>query len=312
MPPSPPAPAGFLRVIAPGLATRVVDLGRPRSRSLGVPLGGAADRTAFLIGNALVGNGPDAAALEVTLSGPTLKATCDLACVVFGAPFDLDSDRQPLHPGKTFTLHAGEVLRVGGTLEGARAYLCIGGGLQIKPILNSHSTLEPLAAGAELPCLSGTIRPRFLVHRFHNPDEAGLLRVLDGAQAGWFNCEEFFLQEFTVSPAADRMGLRLRGVPLTMPQRELVSEPVCPGTVQVTRDGQCIVLGVDGQTIGGYPKIAQVIAADLDKLGQLRPDEPIRFRRVELSEAVALYRRRHAELKAWLARLMAAEVERSG
>ena len=99
------------------------------------------------------------------------------------------------------------------------------------------------------------------------------------------------------------MGLRLEGEPISLPNRELVSEPVCSGTVQVTRDGQCIVLGVDGQTIGGYPKVAQVISADLDKLGQLRPGDRIRFRWVSLAEAEDLYRHKQKELREWLLRL---------
>ena len=86
-----------------------------------------------------------------------------------------------------------------------------------------------------------------------------------------------------------------------------MSAPVCPGSVQVTRDGQCIVLGVDGQTIGGYPKIGQVIGADLDKLGQLRPGDRIAFQRVDLAEAERLYRARQAELAEWLLRLQVAE-----
>jgi antagonist of KipI len=104
------------------------------------------------------------------------------------------------------------------------------------------------------------------------------------------------------------MGLRLRGAPLTLPDRELVSEPVCPGTVQVTGDGQCIVLGVDGQTIGGYPKVAQVVTADLDKLGRLRPGEAVRFRRVGLDEAEGLYRHKQTRLREWLTRVRTAEV----
>src|SRR3984957_16613610 len=114
-------PSGFLRVLAPGLSSRVVDFGRPRSRSLGVPLGGAADRGAFVLGNALVGNGPDAAALEIALAGPTLEATCDLACVLFGAPFDLVHEQRNLITGHTFTLRAGERVSIGGTREGVRA-----------------------------------------------------------------------------------------------------------------------------------------------------------------------------------------------
>src|SRR5207247_11457919 len=107
---------------------------------------------------------------------------------------------------------------------------------------------------------------------------------LEGPQAAWFHADDFYDQQFTVTPASNRMGLRLQGEPLPFPTRELVSEPVCPGAVQVTRDGQCIVLGVDGQTIGGYPKIAQVINADLDKLGQLRQGERIRLLRVYMEE----------------------------
>src|ERR1700749_838871 len=100
-----------LRVLSAGLHTLVVDGGRPRTRSLGVPVGGAADRFSLALGNALVGNPPDAAALEVTLVGPTLVSELPLACVLYGGPFDL----APHHPGKTFTLQPGEVLKVGGT-----------------------------------------------------------------------------------------------------------------------------------------------------------------------------------------------------
>src|SRR5262249_51448211 len=123
----------------------------------------------------------------------------------------------------------------------------------------------------------------------------------------WFEEGEFYPQKWTVTPESNRMGLRLHGEPLTMPARELVSEPVCPGAVQVTSNGQCILLGVDGQTIGGYPKIAQVISTDLDKLGQLRPADPVVFQRVSLDEAESLYRKKQAELKEWLVRLQTAE-----
>jgi antagonist of KipI len=303
---TPPEPTARLRVISPGPATRVVDRGRPRSRSLGVPLGGAADRAALTIGNALVGNEPEAAALEFALAGPTLQADADLACVVYGASFDLFSDRQTLTAGRTFTLQAGESLRVGGTPEGARGYLCVQGGLLTPMILASRSGLEPLAAGAELPCRSGRIAARSFRERLGWREAGGPLRALEGPQADWFRPAEFWGREFTVAPASDRMGLRLRGEPLTPPPRELVSEPVCPGAVQVTRDGQCIVLGVDGQTIGGYPKVAQVVAADLDRLAQLRPDARVRFARVALDDAEALYLSRQAELEAWAARLRAA------
>src|SRR5262249_3661394 len=136
------------------------------------------------------------------------------------------------------------------------------------------------------------------------------LRILDGPQADWFPAEAFLAGQFTVTPESNRMGLRLQGEPLAVPARELVSEPVGPGAIQVTSNGQCIILGVDGQTIGGYPKIAQVISADVDKLAQLRPGDRIHGLRVTLDEAAQIYRAKQAELEEWVTRLRTAEVFR--
>jgi biotin-dependent carboxylase-like uncharacterized protein len=297
---------GVLRLLTPGLYTLVVDQGRPATRSLGVPLGGAADQCSLALGNALVGNPSEMAALEIALAGPILEANVPLACVLYGAPFDLATDSRPLRPNNTFTLHPGEQLRIGGAARGMRAYLCIRGGVQTPLVLGSRSSLQPLSAGSELPCRADTIPGRFVrdIMEVECQEDVTTLRVLEGPQASWFAGASFFDgPHFAVSPASNRMGLRLRGRPLTVPDRELVSEPVCPGSVQVTRDGQCILLGVDGQTIGGYPRIAQVIRADLDRLGQLRPGQQLRFQRVGLAEAEDLYRHQQAELRRWLLRL---------
>jgi biotin-dependent carboxylase-like uncharacterized protein len=291
-----------LEVLQPGLASRVVDLGRPGTRHLGVPVGGAADRTALALGNALVDNPPDAAGLEVCLSGPHLRAGADVACVVYGAPCTLT---RPCMMGKTFTLRAGDELQIGGMAQGMRAYLCVRGGLQTPVILGSRSALGTLQRGDVLPCPSASSPARFvppLQPRFADPQT---LCVLPGLQAAWFDDEEFYRQEFTVTAASNRMGLRLHGEPLMMPLQELVSEPVAPGAVQVTRDGQCIVLGVDGQTIGGYPKIAHVIDADLDWLGQLRPGQRVRFVRVTMADALARWREQSERLRRWVLRLRA-------
>jgi biotin-dependent carboxylase-like uncharacterized protein len=313
------ATPGTLKLLTPGLYTLVVDFGRPATRSLGVTVGGAADRFSLAIGNGLVGNSPNTAALEIAFAGPTLQATRPLACVLFGAPFDIATDRRPLTTGMTFTLFPNETLHIGGATHGSRAYLCIAGGIQTTPILGSHSSLEPLRAGAELSCRTGVIGGRS-VRPSADADPlsaylAGVaqpplsLRALAGPQLDWFSAADFFDgPRFTVMPASDRMGLRLLGEPLRMPARELVSEPVCPGAVQVTRDGQCIILGVDGQTIGGYPKVAQVIAADLDLVGQLRPGDRVKFERMEIGEAEELYRRKRAVVREWLVRLREGEL----
>ena len=292
-------------VLEPGLASRVVDAGRPRTRSLGVAVGGAADRAALALGNALVGNPAAAAALEITLAGPRLRAEREIGAVVFGAPFALESTRQSLEVGKTFTLQPGEELRFGSTALGVRAYLCVAGGFDVPMILGSRSGLQTIQAGTTLPCATSRLPSRFcpeIEPTFANLAE---LRVLPGLQGGWFVTAEFASRVFRDSPASDRMGLRLQAAALTMPDREMVSEPVCPGAVQATRDGQCIVLGVDGQTIGGYPKIAQVVQADLDQLGQLRPGQFVRFVRVTLDEATRLLHQRDRHLREWCTRLRA-------
>jgi antagonist of KipI len=133
-----------------------------------------------------------------------------------------------------------------------------------------------------------------------------LLRAVAGRQADWFSPDDFYGPEFTVQAESNRMGLRLRGPAQRPPDRQLLSEPVCPGTVQVTTNGQCIVLGCDGQTIGGYPKVAQVIGADLDKLAQLRPGATIRFEQVDQATAERLFRERQKELRKWVTRIRTA------
>jgi antagonist of KipI len=290
-----------LRVLEPGLQTLVVDRGRPGSRSLGVPLGGAADRFALALGNALVGNPPDAAALEFGLAGPTLQAGCDLGGVVFGAPFEVYRGGDRLPAGRTFTLRQDEVLRIAGTPTGMRAYLCVCGGLREPPALGSRSGFSSVRRGQELACVPSRLGGRSLHLEF--PDGLDVMRALPGPQADWFDADQFFGPAFIVTPASNRMGLRLRGEPLARKPGELVSEPVGPGAVQVVNDGQCIVLGVDGQTIGGYPKVAHVIAADLDRLGQLRPGQAVRFERVGVEEAEVAYRGRQRTLQEWITRL---------
>ena len=301
-----------LRLLEPGLLSLLVDFGRVRSRALGVPVGGAADRAALAIGNALVGNLPDATAVEFTLAGPTLQAEQPTASVVFGAPFACTVNQRPVESGLTFTLAPGDVLRIGGTPTGARGYLCVAGGFDHPEILGSRSALEPCKAGAVLACEPSRCEPRSLGFDSISPPADSrvtpiILRMLDGPQRDWFTDDRFFTQVYEVTPASNRMGLRLRGESIARRPGELISEAVAPGAVQITNDGLPVVLGVDGQTIGGYPKIAHIIRADLDLLGQLRPGDRIRFSRVSPEEAEEAASIRKAIIHAWLVRLRAAE-----
>ena len=297
-----------LIVLDAGISTWLVDDGRPRTRHLGVPVGGAADRAAFALANGLVGNATNLPGLEISLKGPTLRAEADVGCVVFGAPFILRTNRDSLTVGKTFNLRAGDELYIGGTPNGMRAYLCVLGGFVGDEVLGSRGGLTAIVAGERLGCSPSKVAARSLSGPIEfgwrpstNPQRE--IRVVPGLQSSWFPPGELVGKTFAVTPASNRMGLRLAGDPLADPRREMVSEAVCPGSIQVTREGQCIILGVDGQTIGGYPKIAQVVAADLDLLGQFRPGEKIVFREVDLAEAERLHRERAALLHEWRTRL---------
>jgi biotin-dependent carboxylase-like uncharacterized protein len=301
-----------LIVREPGLLSLLVDRGRYRYRSLGVPVGGAADLGALALGNALVGNPPHTLALEVTLSGPILEATQPVACIVFGAAFQLTINGVSTNVGTTFTLQSSDVLRIGGTKSNVRGYLCVAGGFESREILGSCSGFDLVQSGDVLVCRGSKIEPRSLT--FHtsmgdnsNPQGDISLRVLDGPQCDWFTDQSFFEQVYEVSASSNRMGMRLKGASLTRHPGELTSEAVAPGAVQIANDGQPIVLGVDGQTIGGYPKIAHVIRADLDRLAQLRPGDRVRFLRVTLEEARQAAYKRSTFLKQWLIRLRIAD-----
>jgi biotin-dependent carboxylase-like uncharacterized protein len=293
-----------LVVIDAGLEARVVDAGRPRSRRLGVPIGGAADRAALALANALVGNPRAAAGIEIAVKGPIVRAEADIACAVVGAPFAMSIGTRTLSANGVFQLRAGQELVISGAPTGMRAYLCAPGGFSAPEVLGSRSGLAPLAVGDRLACAASQAFPRNLSPEcpFLTFPKEWRLRASTGPQADWFQTNGFFGQTYRVGRAGNRMGLRLEGDPLPL-EREMVSEPVCPGCVQITREGQPIILGVDGQTIGGYPKIAVVCDADLDLLGQIRPGDRVRFEAVDLDQALAAGRERERALHEWLTRI---------
>jgi 5-oxoprolinase (ATP-hydrolysing) subunit C len=263
-------------LLKPGLDTRLVTTGCHYRRALGVPVGGPADVWAAAVGNALVGNPPGTAVYECTQLGPTLLAHAAGVGVVIGAPMQASVNGVSLEHGTVFRFAADDVVQLGGCAVGVRAYF-------------AWSTNEALA-GRSAP------------EAYSLP--AHTLRVLPGTQAEWFSDNSFLESKWTVSNTSNRMGLRLSGPVLHKRSEEMTSEPVAPGAVQVANDGQPIVLGVDGQTIGGYPKVAHVIAADLDALGQLRPGTEVRFERVTLDEGRDIALSQHRLQQKWLMRFI--------
>lgn len=290
-------------VVRPGLLTTVQDLGRWGHQAAGVPVAGAMDTYSLRLANLLVGNPESAAALEVTLLGPTLRAESTLVAAVAGAVFDLSVDDRPVPHGAAIAIAAGSVLRFGERRAGTRAYLAIDGGIATPPILGSRATHlvsrmggldgRALIAGDRVPIGPG---PAAVVHgatRAPLPLDAvpgqRRLRVLLGPQDDWFTpsaLDALVGAPFTVSSRSDRMGFRLEGPALTTRRPgELLSEPVAFGALQVPSGGVPILLMADRQTAGGYPKIATVISADLPLAGQLAPGDAVRFAACTRAEA---------------------------
>jgi antagonist of KipI len=204
---------------------------------------------------------------------------------------------------------AGEVLCIGKTPSRMRAYFCVRGGLQGDVFLGSVSSLEPLVAGTSLDCPPSRCVARRVIDDWEWDCEPSVLRILLSMLAGDDDVAILLGHGFRVEASSNRMALRLDGPRLPPTPSAFLSEPVCPGTIQVTGDGRLMVLGVDAQTIGGYKGIAHVIQADIDKLGQMRPGESVRFRRVSMEEAERIHVRKADESRRlWLRLIGAAKI----
>ena len=301
-----------MTVVRPGMLTTVQDLGRWGRQHLGVPVAGPMDWYSHRLANLILGNPPDAAALEITMMGPELVSNREAICAVTGAEFEVTAGERRVRTGEPFVVRAGERLRFGSRLAGARATLAVAGGFDTERLLGSRATsltshigpfggralkigdLLPLGDGA------GTVgrhagRPLLLPHG------GARLRVMAGPHEGHFT-DAARLQlagaRYVVTPDSNRMGYRLDGPRLEhMGAAGMLSDPTPPGSLQVPASGRPILLMADRQTTGGYPKIATVITADLPVAGQLAPGDWIEFETCGRTAAIDALRRREAALQ---------------
>jgi antagonist of KipI len=301
-------------VQSPGLFTTVQDLGRPGYASLGVTPSGACDPIALRLGNRLVGNPENAAALEMTLLGGRFVFDEEGVIALTGASCEAALDGAPVPMWTAYLVRGGQTLTVGTTLTGARCYLAVRGGIAVTSVLGSASTHvltrlggvdgralrkgDVLSVG-EAPAMRfelRTIAPAFLDRL--RPRK--ILRTTVAPQTDLFPVnvrKAFYANPYRVTEQSDRMGLRLEGKSLEgLNAGQMISEGVALGAVQVPPNGQPIILFVDRGTLGGYPKIANVISADLPSIGQLRPNDVIRFELVSAETAQTLIR----EQEHWL------------
>jgi biotin-dependent carboxylase-like uncharacterized protein len=292
-----------LRVLKPGLLSTLQDLGRVGYQRLGVSPCGAMDAFALRLANRLVGNPDNSASLETTLAGAELEVVRDCEVALTGADLGAHLGSEPLRCWESGFARSGQHLVFSRRRRGARAYLSVAGGFAAENVLGSGSTDlrngwgglhgRRLQRGDELfvqlsgrtdRCSSWAVRPEALVE-YRNPF---LLRVLECSQSKLFGNEtrqQLLATEFTISADSNRMGYRLEGPRLVTPKRELISEATPAGGIQVLPNGEAMLLMADRQTVGGYPKIAVLISADLPKAAQLCPGHRIRFQVVSLEEA---------------------------
>jgi antagonist of KipI len=263
-------------------------LGRFGYAHFGISASGAADCLALRAGNLLVGNAENAAALEMTLVGGAFEfesaATIALTGSDFGAGLPLWSPVE---------VKAGQTVRCGATRSGARCYLSVRGGIATPQAMGSASVHvmtgvggHPVRVGETLPIGDAAVRhPRGPARGAPPYQRGGVLRVTPAPQADWFT-DDWYTGAYVVSEESNRMGLRLRGPAIPSPGGHMLTEGVPLGAIQVPPDGQPIILFVEHQTTGGYPKPANVISADFCDLGQLRPRDEVHFERVTLKQGL--------------------------
>lgn len=278
-----------IEVISSGLLTTIQDDGRHGYAHLGVPPSGALDKAAFHLANRLVGNDVNAAALEMTILGCTLRFNQVSTVVLTGADVRATLNGREEAMNAPFTVPAGGVLELGSIRHGSRTYLAIRGGLAVPLALGSRSTdtltglgPAPVRAGDALP-LGAAVQPWpgvdvAAVSKFH---EASPFRVIAGPRADWFTEGAFaalLARPYLVHPDSNRVALRLSGELLPRTRTaELASEGILAGAIQVPMSQQPILFLNDHPTTGGYPVIAVLHSSDLDRAGQLRPGDTIRF-----------------------------------
>ena len=301
-----------------GFLTSVQDLGRTGFRQFGVSSGGALDSFGLRVANLLVGNDEAAAGLEISLGGLRLRFEDERVVAWCGGEFDVQIGSTRFPVGHAAHVQAGDRLKFGRPQSGCRAWLAISGGIDVSAVLASRSTdlraqfggfegrafrdsdIIPLDTRPDAASTARAISSWTAPHDWVNPAKPKpILRFIRGVDWKRFNAssiQRLTTEAFKVSPDSDRMGVRLEGPELKrIDESDLISEAVAPGTIQVPPNGKPILLLGDCQTIGGYPKIANVITVDLGVAAQLRAGDHVRFSEVVLTDAHRLLLERERE-----------------
>lgn len=291
---------GYFKVLHPGILSTVQDLGRYGQSHLGLTSGGPADMQACLWANRLLNNPENCPVLEVNFGGLKLIATSATTIAVTGAKAPLTINGQLKETWRSHHINADDEIEIGYATEGCRVYLAVFEGFVIEPQFSSVSTVirekvggvngEALKAEDELIYKP---TPRQTLYALSTQDiphykNTLTLQVVTGYQHAMFDPVElakFFCNDYQVSAQCDRMGYRLNGPAIQSGISQMLSEGICKGAIQIPPDGQPIILSVDRQTIGGYPKLGSVLSLDLDRLMQANQGATIHFEPISIHYA---------------------------
>lgn len=321
-----------IKIMGSGLLTTIQDAGRFGYRKEGIIVSGPMDAFALRIANLLVGNEEETATIETTFLGPKIYFETDHLIAICGGELAPMLNGDKVKMWRPILVPAGSLLQFQAPTRGSRAYVAVSGGFTLPKVLGSYATFlragiggyqgRALQAGDALICPGPTADGKQLLQRFyaaqssHSFHQASwtippwflpalptnpTVRAVKGPEYAWFTPESqvaFWNQEFTVTTDSDRMGYRLQGEPLRLQEpREMISSAVTFGTIQVPPEGHPIALLADHQTTGGYPRMGQVITADLSTLAQVPMGQKIRFQEVTLPEAQMLYLRQEQRIQ---------------
>jgi len=287
--------------IKAGIYSTIQDNGRPGLRAYGVPVGGAMDTVAHQVANALVGNAPNAATIECTMGGLALQFnTATEIALTGGGTASINGQKVLLY--QRHTVRKNDLLEIKFTPPGLRTYLAVRGGFASENIMGSKSMSQIVGIGSPLKKDAGLWFDRdFYTETTKTADNFTLstidrptmIRVFQGPEYHRMTTEssrQFYSQPFILSNRCDRMGYHLQAEPLSLDNSgEMLSTAVTKGTIQLTPNGQLILLMSDCQTTGGYPRVGQVAAVDLPLAAQLIPGETISFKSISFAEAETLY-----------------------
>ena len=299
-----------------GLQTSIQDFGRTGTMHLRVSQSGAMDKTSLTLANYLVGNQKDDPALEITLIGPKIQFQTSMSIAICGAQFDLYLNNDLVFNNESIDVVQGDILEFDKLINGARCYLAFSAQVDLDMQLGSLSTHITARIGGyhnrqmknddQLHFLSTWNAPaKSLDNVFTQPFMGKyLLRCVESVESHHFSKEkkeQFFNSKYKISQQSNRMGLRLDGKKIDDSKNlQITSSGLTQGSIQITPSGSPIISSVDGQTIGGYPRIANIISADLPILGQLKAHDTISFELINCKQASILFRQKQTWLNSIL------------